>query len=77
MTNESVPQDGKGLRDFSRKKPKDAFEFLISNLSTWSEIAKLEPFDSADIIEEFETSEAVLLLENLDIATNIKLFEND
>ena len=76
MTNESVPQDGKGLRDFSRKKPKDAFEFLISNLSTWSEIAKLEPFDSADIIEEFETSEAVLLLENLDIATNIKLFES-
>jgi len=76
MTSELIPQDGKGLRDFSRKKPKEAFEFLISNLSIWSEVAKLDPFDSADIIEELETSEAVLLLENLETTTNVKLFES-
>ena len=26
MTSELIPQDGKGLRDFSRKKPKEALE---------------------------------------------------
>ena len=70
------PTNGDELRKLARKSPEDALIFLNENLSLWNEIAFLDPFDSADTLEEFEPKDASYLIEELPIDVSIKIFES-
>ena len=70
------PTNGDELRKLARKSPEDAFIFLNENLNLWNEIAFLDPFDSADTLEEFEPKNASYLIEELPIDVSIKIFES-
>ena len=70
------PTNGDELRKLARKNPEDAFIFLNENLNLWNEIAFLDPFDSADTLEEFEPKNASYLIEELPIDVSIKIFES-
>ena len=70
------PTNGDELRKLARKSPEDALIFLNENLNLWNEIAFLDPFDSADTLEEFEPKDASYLIEKLPIDVSIKIFES-
>jgi len=70
------PTNGDELRKLARKSPEDALLFLNENLNLWNEIASLDPFDSADTLEEFEPKDASYLIEELPIDVSIKIFES-
>ena len=70
------PTNGDELRKLARKSPEDALIFLNENLNLWNEIAFLDPFDSADTLEEFEPKDASYLIEELPIDVSIKIFES-
>ena len=70
------PTNGDELRKLARKSPEDALLFLNENLNLWNEIAFLDPFDSADTLEEFEPKNASYLIEELPIDVSIKIFES-
>ena len=70
------PTNGDELRKLARKSPEDALIFLNENLNLWNEIAFLDPFDSADTLEEFEPKDAGYLIEELPIDVSIKIFES-
>ena len=70
------PTNGDELRKLARKSPEDALIFLNKNLNLWNEIAFLDPFDSADTLEEFEPKDASYLIEELPIDVSIKIFES-
>ena len=70
------PTNGDELRKLARKSPEDALIFLNENLNLWNEIASLDPFDSADTLEEFEPKDASYLIEELPIDVSIKIFES-
>jgi len=77
MENEmKTPKNGEELRKLSRKNPSLAFKFLSNNNDAWNEIAKNDPFDSADTLEEFEPEEAGGLLLSLPVDISIKIFES-
>ena len=70
------PTNGDELRKLARKSPEDALIFLNENLNLWNEIAFLDPFDSADTLEEFEPKDASYLIEELPIDVSSKIFES-
>ncbi len=70
------PTNGDELRKLARKSPEYALIFLNENLNLWNEIAFLDPFDSADTLEEFEPKNASYLIEELPIDVSIKIFES-
>ena len=77
MKNEiTTPGNGEELRILSRKNPTLALDFLSNNNQAWNEIAKNDPFDSADTLEEFEPEEAGNLLLNIPVDVSIKIFES-
>ena len=77
MSNDSKePLKGKELRDLARSEPGQAFIYLENNKDLWVQIAKTDPFDSADTLEEFDPSEAGKLITSLPIKTSVKIFES-
>ena len=70
------PTNGGELRKLARKSPEDALFFLNENINTWKEIALVDPFDSADTLEEFEPMDASKLIEELPNDVSIKIFES-
>jgi len=70
------PLNGDELRKLARKSPEDALFFLNENLNIWKEIALVDPFDSADALEEFEPVDASKLIEELPNDISIKIFES-
>ena len=77
MNNDSKePLKGKELRDLARSEPAQALIYLENNKDLWVQIAETDPFDSADILEEFDPSEAGKLITSLPIETSVKIFES-
>lgn len=77
MNNDSKePLKGKELRDLARSEPGQALIYLENNKDLWVQIAKTDPFDSADTLEEFDPSEAGKLITSLPIKTSVKIFES-
>ena len=77
MNNDSKePLKGKELRDLARSEPGQALIYLENNKDLWVQIAETDPFDSADILEEFDPSEAGKLITSLPIETSVKIFES-
>ena len=77
MSNDSKePLKGKELRDLARSEPDQAFIYLENNKDLWVQIAEIDPFDSADTLEEFDPSEAGKLITSLPIETSVKIFES-
>jgi len=77
MNNDSKePLKGKELRDLARSEPGQALIYLENNKDLWVQIAEIDPFDSADTLEEFDPSEAGKLITSLPIETSVKIFES-
>ena len=74
--NEQKVTAAKELRDFARLEPVEAFTFINKNIALWSKLVDSDPFDSADVIEEFEPREAAILTEALSTEHAIKLFSS-
>ena len=66
---------GKELRELSRTEPEIAFQFLLDNTKIWNKLAIEDPFDCADVLEEFEPEEAGELLKNLKKQQAVGVFE--
>ena len=77
MNNEIVnPSKGKELRDLARSNPEKAYRYLEENKQLWIQIATKDPFDSADVLEEFEPTEAGRLITELPTLIAVKIFES-
>ena len=77
MNNEIVnPSKGKELRDLARSNPEKAYKYLEENKQLWIQIATKDPFDSADVLEEFEPTEAGRLITELPTLIAVKIFES-
>lgn len=77
MNNEIVnPSKGKELRDLARSNPEKAYKYLEDNKQLWIQIATKDPFDSADVLEEFEPTEAGRLITELPTLIAVKIFES-
>ena len=74
--NEQKVTTAKELRDFARLEPDEAFTFINKNIALWSKLVDSDPFDSADVVEEFEPREAAILTEALSTEHAIKLFSS-
>ena len=62
------------LRGFARLDPEEAFLFIGNNIALWEKLVTSDPFDSADVIEEFDPEEAATLTEVLPTNLAINLF---
>ena len=62
------------LRGFARLDPEEAFLFIGNNIALWEKLVTSDPFDSADVIEEFNPEEAATLTEVLPTNLAINLF---
>ena len=77
MNNEIInPSKGKELRDLARSNPEKAYKYLEENKQLWIQIATKDPFDSADVLEEFEPTEAGRLITELPTLIAVKIFES-
>ena len=74
MNNKQSITTAEELREFARLEPEEALLFIGDNISLWEKLVTSDPFDSADVIEEFEPEEAATLTEALPTHLAIKLF---
>ena len=74
MNNQQSITTAEELREFARLEPEEALLFIGDNITLWEKLVTFDPFDSADVIEEFEPEEAATLTEALPTHLAIKLF---
>ena len=74
MENQKSIKTAEELREFARLDPGKAFLFIGSNIPLWENLVTSDPFDSADVIEEFEPEEGATLTEALPTELAINLF---
>ena len=74
MNNQKSITTAEELREFARLEPEKALLFISNNIFLWKKLVTSDPFDSADVVEEFEPEEAATLTEALPTDLAIKLF---
>lgn len=74
MENRKSIKTAEELREFARLDPGEAFLFIGNNIPLWENLVTSDPFDSADVIEEFEPEEGATLTEALPTELAINLF---
>ena len=74
MENQKSITTAEELREFARLEPEEAFLFIGNNIPLWEKLVTSDPFDSADVIEEFEPEEGATLTEVLPTDLAINLF---
>ena len=74
MNNQKSITTAEELREFARLEPEKALLFIGNNIFLWKKLVTSDPFDSADVVEEFEPEEAATLTEALPTDLAIKLF---
>ena len=74
MKNQKSITTAEELRGFARLDPEEAFLFIGNNIPLWEKLVTSDPFDSADVIEEFDPEEAATLTEVLPTNLAINLF---
>ena len=71
----SPRQLARTLLNAARREPEDVALYLLSNQREWDSLARSEPSDAADVLEQLDHADAAYLLAELDPATTAEVLE--